>query len=649
MILADQVEQIENGRIEIENVNKQTRFIVKCNKHYHVNMNASSAQVVPLKLNSQNTWMPATGDLLVPNLPLCIRTCNLQANLLNGLIRVDSNFQLTSAKYIQIFQNTKVKFECLSGFQMRTKFLRGKTTRILYGKSVLIEKCDKSGLDKSALIKLLKKSSVSLESKEEDDDDDNDDDDDDDSDDKSDKEEDSDVNMVHECVKLCTPPKMYLPNGFLVPIRTNYRPGEHLKFLCNEGYVAEMPVRSNSDMSEFKLSNQHQFECSTNGTWHSTSGLVYKSAELKKLLKCGGIDSFQAKTNSFKDFNNLWSTSLSYTELNIRTFTMMFAICACIMVLLVVSLITLRFYKRKRHDAVFRHNYSPQLNNPLLFSNENVNFSANTGDFESSGGNPSSTSNQGQSGAQTNDCVSTMAVSLAFGSIGSSSSLNRCNNMPPQGFYLPSYEEAITQRLVSRPPAASVLIEPPQQPVTAEAAPDLLNLNDSNPTTSSASAAAAAAKVTIAETTTRVNEPVRSRSGSIRSNLTLRSANGSIRTNNSIGAASFNLPPPSFNHRKSNVRSRRHHGHSNHLNFKQQHQRVAATRLSNTTVFTQTSNTSELTSTTAATNSSLFSNESNASKIGLHGSISNVETVSNDDSNSSQSFNVVDLPNIQGK
>ena len=113
MILADQVEQIENGRIEIENVNKQTRFIVKCNKHYHVNMNASSAQVVPLKFNSQNTWMPATGDLLVPNLPLCIRTCNLQANLLNGLIRVDSNFQLTSAKYIQIFQSFCTKSHLL--------------------------------------------------------------------------------------------------------------------------------------------------------------------------------------------------------------------------------------------------------------------------------------------------------------------------------------------------------------------------------------------------------------------------------------------------------------------------------------------------------------------------------------------------------
>lgn len=56
-------------------------------------------------------------------------------------------------------------------------------------------------------------------------------------------------------------------NGFIVPVRQVYSPGDHVKFLCNEGYVSQLPVVTESKI-EMELKNTYTFECSINGTWY---------------------------------------------------------------------------------------------------------------------------------------------------------------------------------------------------------------------------------------------------------------------------------------------------------------------------------------------------------------------------------------------
>lgn len=263
---------------------------------------------------------------------------------------------------------------------------------------------------------------------------------------------------------------------------------------------------------------------------------------------CLKVDTFLTKKNKNSE---LWSHD-SYKELNIRTFSLLLVVGGCVICILVISLLTMRFYQKKQHNLGFREIFSPQLD-PLLFSNETSNYSSNTSDFRAL---PQNTVQRSQT--QQQDCISTVAAaSLAFGSIGSSSDLNRCNNIPnTNGSYLPSYEEAMSQpppAQLQPPPNITTFLQQPhnhQAPTEARSSP-LFNQTDSTnsqPMTSSTAAANEKEASQINETTSIIEiapstlqslgittQHGRSRSGSIRSNFTIRSANGSIRTTNSIG------------------------------------------------------------------------------------------------------------------
>lgn len=646
------VDKIPNGWIEVietdttqNNSFRDTiRFKAICNRHYFLNSNSS--EVFLIKRHIHNNWLPLN-DFTIPGLPLCSRKCLFQSNLSNGYIQIDAAPRTTwqSSNLIQAFESSLIKFKCFKGYSLRSILYKAavnetslswdkasEVVRMEYqGKSV-IDKCGRNGVE------------TLLSAKEKYD------------------------GIYHQCYKHCSLYKQNITgmNGFIVPVRHIYSPGDHVKFLCNEGYVSQLPVLVENKV-EMKLKNTYTFECSINGSWYlinpqdddgtnQFSEHGYSNAELKKLAMCSKVETFLVKKDDDGEF---WtSDSLSYKQLNIRTFSLLVVVGGCVISMLVISLLTMRFYQKKQHNLGFREIFSPQLD-PLLFSNDNSNFSSNTADFRTL---PQNTVQRSQT--QQQDCVSTVAAaSLAFGSIGSSSDLNRCNNIPnTNNSYLPSYEEAMSQpppppQIQPPPNTLTPFQQPSIQPAPIEARSSPLpnqttESNNSQPMTSSTASANGKEPSQINETTSIIEiapstlqslgittQHGRSRSGSIRSNFTIRSANGSIRTTNSIGTSnsigntSYNLPPPSSSHRKNNMRARRHQ------NFKSlsSQNRASARGNSNMTVSTQNSNqdsssctTDTNTVLTTTTCSSIMSNETNASRVALRGSLSNFEVESND-------------------
>ena len=380
---------------------------------------------------------------------------------------------------------------------------------------------------------------------------------------------------------------------------------------------------------------------------------------LKSLAKCSTVESYLDKQRKTLK-SDIWSstpTKISYNDLNMRTFSMLFAIGGCIMILLLTSLITMKFVQRKRHT--FQEIFSPQLD-PLLFSsaNESSSFSnSNTPDFRSA-------LQQRQNGTtQLQRSQPTAPQDPGIGSIGSSSDLNRChNNNTLLNAYLPSYEEALLQQPISVPIVNTIR----DQTVTPMPNPFTNSLNNTQATTSSSLTSNQPnnhnnkSELIINETTSIIeiapstlqslgigagagssnhHHNNRSRSGSMRSNLTIRSATGSIRTNNSAGTTnsntSFNLPPPSSSLRKNNIRARHRLNNfknlSNHNRTRGFSNQTVATQDSQSPSETTTATSTFNTTTTTAGGSSLLSNQSDASVIVLRGSVaSNVDdTTSN--------------------
>lgn len=227
-----------------------------------------------------------------------------------------------------------------------------------------------------------------------------------------------------------------------------------------------------------------------------------------------------------------------YTQLNMRTFSMLFAIAACMLVLLITSIITMRFYTRKRYHSQLHEICSPQLD-PLLYIADNENFTS-TSDYR--------TRPQNLPRSQT-QAIDTPG-SIAFGSIGSSSDLNRMNNPTSMAnAYLPSYEEALLQQPISNSQAIAIASPAVNNPPVIRAESGAVTQDTISMSQPSTSCSAAAKNELVINETTSIIEigsstlqslgisgrATRSRSGSIRSNLTMRSTNGSIRTTNSSG------------------------------------------------------------------------------------------------------------------
>lgn len=658
------VSSIENGWIEIMQANStlyinnttyrdnSIRFVAKCNEGFFLNSNSS--EVIPIKLNNQDNWIPLNDYLIKGHTLLCSKECTFQSSLINGFIQIEATKPKATLKnnmFIQAYENSQIKFRCFEGYNIRS--LSYKTGKIVNGNrgNNLNEKCESKGIE-PLFKETVKRKSFKIKNETN-------------SDQKTDNEK-----QFYQCFKYCSLFQLNFTamNGFLVPARDLYEPGNQLQLLCNEGFLVEIPMYTNTEIKkskEVRLSNMHTLECSLNGTWYlitpntkiikdsNTNDLQnrfyeigFTNEQLKKIAKCSPIGSFLDSEHKNLLKSDIWSSNgtLSYNDLNMRTFSMMFAIGGFIMILILISLVTMRFVQNKRqHLAGFRDIFS----DPLLFSNENPNFTSNTNDLYSS----SAIASVQRSQIQTDQ---TVGGSLAFGSIGSSSDLNRLNSNQNQNLlnaYLPSYEEALLQQPMNQN-INSNLLQTTRiiQSHANNETNNLLNLAANQPRTSAATLISPSHveppsnknELVINETTsiieiapstlqslgiTNHNTNSRSRSGSIRSNLTVRSANASIRTTNSIGTnsnASYNLPPPLNHHRKNNIRARRLHNFKNLSN----HNRSSTRGISNQTVYTQNSNFSGasetntiLTGTTTAEESSILSNESNASVVALMGSV----------------------------
>lgn len=232
------------------------RFVAKCNENYLLNSNSS--EVMPVKLSTRNSWIPVN-DYLVQGLALCSRDCAFQSSLANGFIQIEANPKaiLKDNALIKAYENSLVKFRCFDGYKLRSiayKQIQGsesneesfEITSIVYKGKALIEKCGPNGTE-SAFINEFDNQTKFVGQLSTD-----------------------DQQLFHQCVKECSlfQTDFAEMNGFLVPARHQYAPGDRLQFLCKEGYVAEMPVINRGTLKEYRLSNAHTLECSLNGTWH---------------------------------------------------------------------------------------------------------------------------------------------------------------------------------------------------------------------------------------------------------------------------------------------------------------------------------------------------------------------------------------------
>lgn len=481
---------------------------------------------------------------------------------------------------MDLIETSKIRYECLEGYHLRTI----SNINDLKNRKNLVEKCQADGIEEFVLIRRKNKlkSSQGIHNYDEyyDFDDYNADSLEDDYESYSDNLHSSILSNsngkhLYECVKYCKSLKLnqITNNGYIVPQNTKvqFSPGEQIKYYCKEGFATDLT------QTQDHINNMHTLECSINGTWN----LVLKSnrfpsslnkKDIQHLTECSSVDTLFDKNKKYNDY----TAALSYSELNMRTFTMIFAICGLIILILLTSLLTLKLLKRKRNEIVFS-NFSPQLD-PLLSNNDN---NSTLPEY----------SIRPRSIATIADHLNEMPTSASTNT-----------------FYLPSYQEAI------------------QQPVFTPEQTNLAVVNKLDET----------AQIShLTSLQTQPSAPMRSRSGSVRSNITTRSNNGSIRTTNSIattnsaGNASFNIPLPSYsNHSRSktsnSIRSKQ--VRTSQLNNKRQ-----ASRTNRST----TSAISEACTLLTATNMSLMSNETCASVKALRGSSSGVDLSNNSGSNMS--------------
>jgi hypothetical protein len=396
--------------------------------------------------------------------------CRYQSYLPNGLIQIDSLHKLdedselnqqqqqSNAMFVNLIENSRIKFECVNGFQLqRTQLDQLSPAPVLLNRASLVEQCvlteseqqqrkdfavqqkaAKSSSKNKADDKVAKKKKSQ---KKEEDDEEKDDDDEDDDELKEKRDASSSLpaavvsssvraqkqptampGYFYECVKFC-PPFRTQPvksNGFVVPVRELFAPGDQLTYLCHEGYAVEMPVydptaaaasATNASSNETtqqtttvaaaaaahtKISNMNTFVCSMNGTWHlilsqgltnsnRQSSMLISPNEIKTLPRCLNLrDLLQSKENDESETGEQSSSSSSsdaqaetassavtandqlvYTELNIRSLCLMLTVGGILTVFLVLSVLALKFYKTRR-DNILYHNYLPQLDNQIF-------------------------------------------------------------------------------------------------------------------------------------------------------------------------------------------------------------------------------------------------------------------------------------------
>lgn len=153
--------------------------------------------------------------------------------------------------------------------------------------------------------------------------------------------------VFFECIQYCQSPKFNstLKNGFLVPSRDSYKPGEQIGFYCNEGYASRIDFYRENNLTNL-ISNVHRLECVRDGSWrfldNHSSNLTNAHILKNTLLPlCISLDALFHKNNIHKD-------QIDYKNLNIYSLNLIFALVGLIIGLLSVSLMSIRAIRLRR-------------------------------------------------------------------------------------------------------------------------------------------------------------------------------------------------------------------------------------------------------------------------------------------------------------
>ncbi|RNA16590.1 hypothetical protein BpHYR1_011516 [Brachionus plicatilis] len=295
------IDFIQNGWIESDN---QTLFVVKCNPDFGLN--------TPLPyVQKSKSWYPIHG-YLYKNLPLCFRKCQVQSFIPNGLVRVNTrrlgreSEHNSTGFYLDLVQGDSIRYECQKGYFLQ-KINSNKQLKLAV---------------KTIRCRANDRLSESGETERD----------------------------LYECIQYCQQPEFNssLSNGFMVPSRTFYKPGEQIGYYCKDGYASRVYFYQENNLTS-TISNIHTLECIRDGTWrffsHDKTNLT-KSHILKDafLPLCLSLDILLAETTDLKD-------NVNYRDLNFRSASLFFSLVGLIIGLLCVGLLSIRTIRTRRGVA----------------------------------------------------------------------------------------------------------------------------------------------------------------------------------------------------------------------------------------------------------------------------------------------------------
>jgi hypothetical protein len=358
--------------------------------------------------------------------------------------------------YIDLIENSQVKYECLSNFQLKSTKLTNSNNINMQPQKYFIEKCTNNNDDDGEDSVLVKKTTNTDEST-----------------------EfvpgtttttsqqfnpfNNRIEYFHECLRPCHAFKVNKTalNGFLVPQRDLYQPGDQLSFLCNDGFLAQLPITDEDSVESTttnnttkRISNMHILECSYNGTWFLVSEL---EPDVNRLPTCSPLKAFNLDPNVAAVNTNLYQ-SFSYTELNLRSVYLAFTIGGILIVILTLTLLMRRFYRQQQNGGgpndFYYQNYLAQIDPTAYLVVAAAAGAEGSAEAYASDLNVEN-NNMRCSMPSATAAAAAAAISLAFGSIGSASSLNQQQSQNNCGHLnsclidaaaagnLPSYEEAV--------------------------------------------------------------------------------------------------------------------------------------------------------------------------------------------------------------
>ena len=273
----------------------------------------------------------------------------------NGILKINSSLnnrtlvvknskqQENGSFFMELFEHSQVKFECLHGYKLKTTLGDGNEKHARGRKeNFFVEKCERPNspfedmYDTSvANLDFLKNVDYELSShypryyR---------------------QSSNSQLTYRHECLKYCEPFKINhaLSKLFLVPLRRDvFFPGEKLTLHCNEGYIAVI-------LNENEFINRFDLDCEENGKWYlknfkvkDSNGTSHtKSVEINKLPICFSVDKLKA-VHAKNNASDYFYGDFSYSELNVRTFSMIILFCGLLFSIVILCLTIINYYSKR--------------------------------------------------------------------------------------------------------------------------------------------------------------------------------------------------------------------------------------------------------------------------------------------------------------